>query len=119
MHITQVTLLQILRRQENNCLRTGIGSWPTFRKTRTCYIHTRTPFIIPTKCTFLISIDIKRAFPACFGTYVPSSGGTQCHLLKTKCYCEAVIYRFFNMLIAIVFIGCLVCSSFVVDIDYM
>jgi hypothetical protein len=46
-----------------------------------------TPFVIPPECTFLITTDIKWASPTCFGTCVPSSEGTECQDLKTKCYC--------------------------------
>jgi len=37
-----------------------------------------TPFITPTKYTFLLNTNIKCASPACFGTSVPSSGRTEC-----------------------------------------
>jgi len=65
-------------------LRTGSDLWPTFRKTRACYIHKRTPFIIPIKCTFLISTYIKRTSPTCCGTYVQSSGGKTMPVIKIQ-----------------------------------
>jgi hypothetical protein len=34
------------------------------------YSYKRTPFIVPTKCTFFISINIKWTSTTCFGTYV-------------------------------------------------
>jgi len=56
-------------------------------------VYQHTQFVIPTKCTFLISTNIKWA-PTHFSTCVQSSGRTQCHFLWTKCYCKAVIHRF-------------------------
>jgi len=96
MYITQVTLLQILRGPEKNCLRTDSGLWLAFRNTRTRYINECTPFIVPIKCTLLIGTYIKQTSPTC-GTYVQSLGGKQCQLLKTKCYCEVVIYRLLGL----------------------
>jgi len=42
------------------------------------FLHQRTQFIITNKCTFLISTNIKRASPTCYGACVPYSGRTQC-----------------------------------------
>jgi len=36
-----------------------------------------TPFIIPSKCTFLFSTNTKTVSPTCFGTCVPSSRRTK------------------------------------------
>lgn len=46
---------------------------------------------LPTKCTFLISTNIKLASPICFGTCVQSAGRTKCqfsknHMLLRSCY---------------------------------
>lgn len=54
-------------------------------------VYQHTPFIIPTKYTFLISTNIERA-PTHFSTCVKSSERTQCRFLQTKCYCEALTH---------------------------
>jgi len=61
------------------------------------YFYQRTQFIIPIKCTFLISTNFKLSFPSCFGTCVPYSGRTKCQFLKIKCYHYAVIYRLLGL----------------------
>jgi hypothetical protein len=73
------------------------------------FLYQRTPFIIQTECTFLISTYIKWASPACFGACVPSSGRTQCPFLGTKCYCVDAIYTSIA----------LVCSSSVAESLYL
>jgi hypothetical protein len=57
------------------------------------FLHQHTQFIYQPKAV-LISTSIKRVSATCFGTCVPSLGKTQRHSLKTKRFCEAVIYRF-------------------------
>jgi len=63
-----------------------LSSWIPYLKKKTLFQHT--PFIIPTKCTFLISTDIKWA-STFFSMCVPSSGRTQCHFLKNICYSQS------------------------------
>jgi hypothetical protein len=70
----------------------------------------RAPFIVPTKCTFLISTNIKWASATCFGTRVLCSGRTQWQILNTKRYCEAVIYRLLSA--ASLLLGLTVRSSY-------
>jgi len=41
------------------------------------FLHKRTPFIIKTECTFLISTHIKWNSPTCYGTCALYSGRTQ------------------------------------------
>jgi hypothetical protein len=47
-------------------------------------LNQNTPFIVPNKFTFLISIKITEASLSHFGTCVPSSGRGQCQFLKTQ-----------------------------------
>jgi hypothetical protein len=46
------------------------------------FVYQRAPIIMPTKCAFLISTNIKWASPTCFGTCVPSSEKTHCQFVK-------------------------------------
>lgn len=41
------------------------------------FLNQRIPFIMHTKCTFLVSTNIKWASPKCFGIRVPNSGRIQ------------------------------------------
>jgi len=60
-------------------------------------IYQPTPFIVPTKCRYLISQIIKCASTTCFGTSVLSSERTQSQFLKHNRYCKSLTYSFLDL----------------------
>jgi len=60
-------------------------------------LYQPTPFIVPTKCRYLISQIIKCASTTCFDTIVPFTERTQSQFLEHNRYCKSLTYSFLDL----------------------